>query len=225
MNLRTSFSFSVVFHVLAFAFLIVAARNQQTLADGNWIVQLTQEREISASKTSDGPVQSPAEPDSGEMTDAMPQEVPAEDRVTEPEQPTPVPEAQTTYEIPPLLRRPEPDMQQMAIMHHRASMSHAKTYILTAGSTVTGILEKVFQGKTLDDLNGLNAKVMLRYGADGLLSDASVSADSEELRSLLGPVNWRDFPLPLSYSVSLSGLDIEITIAEAMPKISFVTYF
>ena len=195
------------------------------LSTENWLVQLTQDQGVSVAKNSAGPVQSPAEPDTREMSDAMPQEAPAEEPVTETEQPRPVPEAQTTYEIPPLLRRPEPDMQQLAIMRHRASMSHTKMYIMTAGSTVTGILDKVLQGKTLTDLNGLNAKVMLRYGDDGLLSDASVSADSDELQSLLGPVNWRDFPLPISYSARLSGLDIEITIAEAMPKISFVTYF
>jgi hypothetical protein len=223
MNLRMSFSFSIVFHILALAFLLVAARNQQMLSAESWLVQLTQDQGVSVVKNSAGPVQSPAEPDNGEMSDAMPQETPAEERVTEPEQPHPVPEA-ATPEIPPLLRRPVPDMQ-LAIMQHRSSMLHAKMFILTAGSTVTGILEKVLQEKTLPDLDGANAKVMLRYGADGLLADAAVSADSDELKSLLDPVNWRDFPLPLSYSLRLSGLDIEIAMTGSMPKISFVTYF
>ena len=212
-----------MFHILALAFLLVAARNQQMLSAESWLVQLTRDQGVSVAKTPAEHIQSPANPESRELSDAMPRETPAEERVTEPEQPHIVPEA-ATPEIPPLLRRPVPDMQ-LAIMHHRAAMSHAKMYILTAGSTVTGILEKVLQGKTLAGLNGLNAKVMLRYGADGLLSDAAVSADSDELKSLLDPVNWRDFPLPLSYSVRLSGLDIEIAIAGSMPKISFVTYF
>ncbi|MDH4231186.1 MAG: hypothetical protein OEW04_04055 [Nitrospirota bacterium] len=214
-----SFSFSLVFHILALTFLFTAARNQQMLPAENWPVQLTLDQGISAAKPSADQVQSPAGQAAREISDAMP----AEERVTEPEQPNPVPEA-STPEIPPLLRRPEPDMQQ-AIMRHRSTMSHAKMYILTAGATVTGILEKVLQEKMLPDLDGANAKVMLRYGADGLLTETAVSADSEELKSLLLPVNWRDFPLPLSYSLQLSGLDIEIAFAGPRPKISFVTYF
>lgn len=189
----------------------------------NWLVQLTRDQGLSVAPRPAEHVQSPAEPDTEEMPDAMPQETSAEEHVSEPVQPIAVQEA-APPEIPPLLRRPEPDMQ-MAIMHHRAAMSHAKMYILTAGSTVTGILEKVLQEKILSDLNGSNAKIMLRYGADGLLADAVVSAESNELKSLLDSVNWRDFPLPLSYSLRLSGLDIEIAIAGSMPKISFVTYF
>jgi hypothetical protein len=111
------------------------------------------------------------------------------------------------------------------MIQHQRVMIHTRAFVLNAGAAVEELLGSVVTEKNMHVMNGKSAIVQLRYDSGGSLTNIAVSTDSPELRSLLEPLNWRDFPLPASHALRLSGLDIEITMSEHRPGITFVTYF
>jgi len=97
--------------------------------------------------------------------------------------------------------------------YYQFILMHKKIFGQKAGARVNELLGEALKVNKRDFYGG-TAKVSLKFGPDGNLSEVLVDSASPELKAFLEEISWVAVPAPAQYSLGFTGVQIEFTVLE-----------
>jgi hypothetical protein len=97
--------------------------------------------------------------------------------------------------------------------YHQFIMVHKKIFVQKAGARVNELLGVALKTNKRQFYGG-TAKVSLKFGSDGNLSEVLVDSASPELKAFIEEIGWVAVPAPAEYSLGFTGMQVEFTVLE-----------
>lgn len=106
--------------------------------------------------------------------------------------------------------------------YERMAVFHSRAFASNVTSVVDSLVNIAFMNKELKNLNGSWAVALLQYTSTGLMGGVVIISESEELKSILGTIDWRTVPLPSTYLLKVKRLEVLVTIENNTPAFSIM---
>lgn len=226
MNIRESFTYSFLIHFFCILILLAISSRSVLNPISNWTVDIvvgdisTETREVLfKNNTKFEPIKISedieAKPLDAEQTEIL-DETASEDKENIQSQ------AQKNEDIPDAAESKQAQDIMLSHIYERMAVFHGRAFAHNVTSVVDSLIDITFIDKELKNLNGSWAVVLLQYTPTGLMGRIDIVSESEELRSILGTIDWQFVPLPSAYLLKVKRLEVLVTMQDNIPAFSII---